>query len=198
MEYKLENIGEVIKGCRAKEYKYQKMVYENYRGFALKVVFRYIHKYQKAVDIVNDCFVKIFTHFETFVTAGSEEENRKLLMGYIKRVVINAAIDELRKRNLQEEREIVGIPAYVWDLPGKGDDAGQKLLYKQLIIFIKELPANYRIVFNMCVIDGYSHAEIAEKLQIPVGTSKSHLSRAKKVLQLKLKKSEEQAYAISR
>jgi RNA polymerase sigma-70 factor (ECF subfamily) len=77
-------------------------------------------------------------------------------------------------------------------------DADQQLLYKQLITLVKELPPSYRIVFNMYEIDGFSHPEIAEILRIPVGTSKSNLSRAKAILQNKIRKSEEINYAVLR
>ena len=192
----MENISRIIQGCICKEYKYQKMVYETYRGFALKIVFRYIYRYEKAVDVVTDGFVKLFYSFEKFVSAETEEDNRKILMGYIKKIMINASIDELRKGSMLPE--IGGIPEDVWGNTNKEDDADQKLLYKQIIILIKELPPSYRIIFNMYVIDGFNHLEIADILKIPVGTSKSNLSRARAMLQFTIKKLEEQNYAVSK
>jgi len=184
----LENISLIIKGCIAKNPSCQKMVYENYRGFALKTVFRYIYRYEKAVDTVNDGFVRLFNHFDRFKEAQTEEANRKLLMAYIKQIMVHGAIDELRKGSLLPE--IGGYPDYVLDSSSKEQEADQQLLYKQLIVFIKELPPIYRIVFNMYVIDGFNHLEIANLLNIPVGTSKSNLSRAKAMLQANIKKSE--------
>ena len=146
--------------------------------------------------MVNDGFVKLFNSFERFVSAETEEDNRKILMGYIKRIMINASIDELRKGSMLPE--IGGIPEDVWRNTNKEDDDDQKLLYKQIIILIKELPPSYRIIFNMYVIDGFNHLEIADILKIPVGTSKSNLSRARAMLQFTIKKLEEQDYAISR
>jgi RNA polymerase sigma-70 factor (ECF subfamily) len=87
--------------------------------------------------------------------------------------------------------ETGGIPEYVWDHTHKGDEADQLLLYKELIILIKELPPAYRVVFNMYVVDGYTHNEIAGLLNIPTGTSKSSLSRARELLQQSLKKIED-------
>ena len=192
----MENINRIIQGCICKEYKYQKMVYETYQGFALKTVFRYIYRYEKAVDVVNDGFVKLFNSFGKFVSAETEEDNRKILMGYIKKIMINASIDELRKGSMLPE--IGGIHEGVWRNTNKEDDADQKLLYKQIIILIKELPPSYRIIFNMYVIDGFNHLEIADILKIPVGTSKSNLSRARSMLQFTIKKLEEQNYAVSK
>ena len=170
------------------------MVYENYRGFALKIVFRYIYRYEKAVDVANDGFVKLFAAFNRFTTGETEEDNSKILIGYIKKIMVNASIDELRKSSMMPE--IGGIPEEVWGDTNKHDDADQKLLYKQIITLVKELPPSYRIVFNMYVIDGFNHFEIAEILKIPVGTSKSNLSRARGMLQLTIKKLEAQDYAI--
>ena len=172
------------------------MVYENYKGYALKIVFRYIYRYEKAVDVVNDGFAKFFKAFERFTAGETEEDNRKILMGYIKKIMVNTSIDELRRTNMSPE--IGGIPEEVWGDTNKDDDADQKLLYKQIIILVKELPPAYRIVFNMYVIDGYNHLEIADILKIPVGTSKSNLSRARAILQVSIKKMEEQDYAISK
>jgi len=192
----LENFNRIIQGCICKEYKYQKMVYENYRGFALKIVFRYIYRYEKALDVANDGFVKLFASFERFTAAEAEEDNKKILMGYIKKIMVNTSIDELRRGSMLPE--IGGIPEHVWGSTSKNDNADQNLLYKQIIILIKELPPSYRIVFNMYVIDGFNHLEIADILKIPVGTSKSNLSRARALLQLTIKKLEEQDYAISK
>ncbi len=110
--------------------------------------------------------------------------------------MINTAIDALRRGNMSPE--IGGIPEYVWGFTTKDQDADQQILFKQVISMIKELPPHYRIVFNMYEIDGYNHLEIAEILGIPVGTSKSNLSRAKSLLQAKIKKSEELNYAVFR
>lgn len=186
----MKNITIVIKGCVRKEHKYQKLVYEQYYGFALKIAFRYIYRYEKAVDIVNDGFVKLFQHFERFV-GGEEADSEKMLMGYIKRIMINCAIDELRKNKMAPE--IGGIPDYVWDISSKEQDADQLLLYKELITVVKNLPPQYRAVFNMYVIDGYNHIEIAAIMDISTGTSKSSLSRARVLIQNEIKKNENAA-----
>lgn len=185
----MENISRIIQGGIAKDHKYQKMVYDSYRGLAMKIVFRYIYAYEKAAIVVNDGFVKLFLNFERFVPADSEEENRKLLTGYITKIMVNTSIDALRKTSMSPE--IGGFPENIWDLTRAGDDADQGLLYKEIVCVIRGLPPRYRIVFNMYEIDGFSHPEIAELLQIPVGTSKSNLSRAKTLIQEKIKKIEQ-------
>lgn len=185
----MENITYIIKGCIEKKHKYQRIIYERYRGYALKIVFRYIYRYDRAVDVVNDGFVKLLRNFEKFELAGDEEDNEKILMGWLKAILVNTAIDELRKGNMLPE--IGGISEDVWEIKDTSHDPYQLLLYKDLAILIKELPPSYRIVFNLYVIDGYSHSEIADMLKIPPGTSKSNLSRARMILQKQVKKMEE-------
>jgi RNA polymerase sigma-70 factor (ECF subfamily) len=188
VENHLENINRILTGCFNREHKYQKMLYEKYYGFALKVVFRYIYRYDIAVDVANDGFIKFFTKIEQF-KAGNEADAEKMLMGYLKRIMINTAIDELRKGKMAPE--IGGIPDTVWDIPDNSENAEQMILYKELIVLIKELAPQYRAVFNLYIIDGYNHLEIADLLNIPVGTSKSCLSRARTLLQNNIKKTED-------
>lgn len=102
-------------------------------------------------------------------------------MGWMRRIMINTAIDELRKQNMMPE--IGALPEYIWEEPDKNGAADHLVLYKELITEIKKLPPSYRLVFNMYVIDGFSHNEIAEQLGISVGTSKSSLFKARIHLQ---------------
>jgi len=190
----LENIVCIINGCINKEHKYQKILYEQFRGFALKTVFRYIYRYEKAIDVVNDSFVKLFNHLPQF-EVGKEAECLKRFMGWLKKILINTCIDELRKGDMLPE--IGGIPDYVWEKED-GPQADQVALYNDLIALVKALPPMYRTVFNLYVIDGYTHTEIANLLKISVGTSKSTLSRARAILQNSIQKSEAKQYAQPR
>ena len=188
----MQDLLHIIRGCAEKKHKYQKIVYEHYYGFSLKTVFRYIYHYDKAALVVNDGFIKAFKNFENFKPENPEEAE-KILMGWLKRIMINTAIDELRKNKMLPE--IGGIPDHVFNLPDHSQDADRMVLYKELIIMIKELPATYRTIFNLYVLDGYSHIEIADIMNIAIGTSKSGLSRARALLQESIKKLEEVNYA---
>lgn len=163
------------------------MAYEKYYGFALKTVFRYIYRYEKAADVVNDGFLKVFLHFDKFL-GNADEEVEPLFMAWVKRIMINTAIDELRKTKMMPE--IGGIPDFVWQETSNNHNADRDLLYKDIIKMLKELPPMYRTIFNLYVIDGYSHLEISEILKISIGTSKSGLSRARVLLQASIKKTE--------
>ncbi len=185
----MENINHIVNGCINKEPKYQRLLYDRYRGFATKVVFRYIYRYENAVDVVTDGFVKAFNHFDQF-KRNEDEDVERLLMGWLKRIMVNCSIDELRRSKMLPE--IGGIPVDVWDVTDRNYDADQLLIYKELITLIKELPPNYRIVFNLYVLDGYAHTQIADMLKISISTSRSTLTRAKAFLQNLIKKMEEQ------
>lgn len=102
-------------------------------------------------------------------------------MGWMKRIMVNTAIDELRRQNLMPE--IGSMPDSIWEEPDRTQFADNMVLYKELISEVKKLPPSYRVVFNMYVIDGFTHQEIADRLGISVGTSKSSLSKARLHLQ---------------
>jgi RNA polymerase sigma factor (sigma-70 family) len=159
-------------------------MYEQYYGYALKIVFRYVYRYDKAVDVVNDGFVKIFRNMSRFVTDDYEHLEQRF-MGWLKKIMINCSIDELRRNSMIAE--IGGIPEHVWEVADRSHSADQSLLYKELISLVKKLPPAYRAVFNMVVIDGMTHHEVASLLDISVGTSKSNLSRARVLLQKNIK-----------
>jgi RNA polymerase sigma-70 factor (ECF subfamily) len=180
----LDNLRNIIDACAKNNNACQKLVYERFYGYALKIVFRYIYRYDRAVDVVNDGFVKIFRNMSRF-TCDEDANTDQRFMGWIKKIMINSAIDELRKNNMITE--IGGIPEHVWEVSDRSQSADQSLLYKELISVIKQLPPAYRSVFNMIVLDGMTHHEVADILGISVGTSKSNLSRARALLQKRIK-----------
>ena len=182
----LKFLDEIIAGCRENNHRDQKTLYERYYGYCLKIVFRYIFRYDKAVDVVNDGFVKVFGKLHTFHYDQSSKIEM-ILMGWMRTIMINTAIDRLRKDNFLPEIGIINEGAWIED---KSQSADQSLLYKDLINEVKKLPPTYRIVFNMYIIDGFTHQEIANQLKIAVGTSKSNLSKARGILQSYLKKAD--------
>lgn len=176
----MDNLGHLIDACAKNNSASQKLVYERYYGFALKTVFRYIYRYDKAVDTVNDGFVKVFRNIGRFLMDDPEHMEQRF-MGWMKKIMINTAIDELRKHNMIVE--IGGIPDHVWQTADHSLSPDQALLYKELVSLVKQLPPSYRAVFNMVVVDGWTHHEAADALGISVSTSKSNLSRARVILQ---------------
>lgn len=180
----MDNLQNIIDACAKNNSASQKLLYERYYGYALKIVFRYVYRYEKATDVVNDGFVKVFRNIGRFVTDDWEHGEQRF-MGWLKKIMINVAIDELRRNSMLVE--IGGIPDHVWESPDSSLSPDQSLLYKELIALVKQLPPAYRAVFNMVVIDGLTHHEVANLLDISVGTSKSNLSRARVLLQKHIK-----------
>jgi len=103
------------------------------------------------------------------------------MMGWMRMIMINTAIDHLRKNNFLPE--IGDISESIWLHEDKSQGSDHALMYKELVKEIKKLPPSYRTVFNLYVIDGFTHQEIANQLGISVGTSKSNLSKARVLLQ---------------
>ena len=165
----------------------QKALYEKYYGYCLKIVFRYIYRYEKAVDVVNDGFVKLFRKIHLF-KCEEASKTEFLFMGWLKTIMINTAIDQLRKDEFLPEIGLVDEGNWIEDRSAASDKA---LLYEDIIREIKKLPPAYRAVFNMYVIDGYSHQEVARQLGISVGTSKSNLCKARGILQTYIKTAEQ-------
>src|SRR2546421_6293257 len=130
----------------------QKRLYEHYFGYCLKTVFRYIYRYDQAIDVVNDGFIKIFRNISKFNYLQAPENIEMIFMGWIRRIMINTSIDHLRKNNFLPE--IGGFPDIAWQQEDKSQSSDQSLLYKDIIKEIKKLPPSYRTVFNMYVIDG--------------------------------------------
>lgn len=176
----MELLQNIINGCIENNQRDQKYLYEKYYGYCLKTVFRYIYRYDKAVDVVNDGFVKVFRNFSKFQFRDSENLEM-ILMGWMRTIMINTAIDHLRKNNFLPE--IGDISETIWLQEDKSQGSDHALMYKELVKEIKKLPPSYRTVFNLYVIDGFTHQEIANQLGISVGTSKSNLSKARVLLQ---------------
>ena len=185
----MEPLHAIINGCTQNNPRDQKYLYEKYYGYCLKVVFRYIYRYDKAVDVVNDGFVKIFRSFSRFEYKANESAEM-MLMGWMRTIMIHTAIDQLRKNNFLPE--IGDISETIWMHEDKSQTSDRLLLYKELVKEIKKLPPAYRTVFNMYVIDGMTHQEIADVLGISVGTSKSNLSKARVILQKIIKNNDQE------
>ena len=146
--------------------------------------------------MVNDGFVKVFLNFSKFqYTVGADLE--MILMGWMRRIMINTAIDFLRKNSFLPE--IGDLSEKIWMIEDRSGTSDQTILYKELIKEIKKLPPSYRAVFNLYIIDGFTHQEIAKQLGISVGTSKSNLSKARVLLQKFLRKDDQQVgYAATK
>ena len=160
----------------------QKVFYDKYLPYALRISYRYVHSFENAAHAANDAFVKIFKNFKNF-EIRDHEHVESMLLGWIRRIVINASIDYMGRESLLSNNGKVHLDNNNWEHKGTNNDGENQLVYKELIALIRKLSPAYKVVFNLYVIDGYTHQEIANMLGISVGTSKSNLSKARAFLQ---------------
>lgn len=186
MEFKIYRAKEeeLIKGCLRRDRNAQQQLYDLYSAKMYGLCYRYVRHAMEAEDILVTAFTKVFERIAQFKGEGSFE-------GWIRRIMVNEALTYLRKsRSMYLETELEQA-----DREPDYDRLGDHLEAEDLMKMIQELPAGYRLVFNMYAIDGYSHKEIAEHLGISENTSKSQLSRARVYLQKMLAESDPQAGA---
>jgi RNA polymerase sigma-70 factor (ECF subfamily) len=166
-------IEQLIHECSKNNTKAQEQVYRLLAPKLFSVCLKYSRNYEEAQDNLQESFLIIFDKINQYKNSGSFE-------GWAKRIVINYVLQQYRKQNVFE---IVSekIPAEE-ELEIDDDSISIEFLTK----IIQELPDRYRLVFNLYVLDGYSHKEISEMLGINIGTSKSNLARAKVILKTKI------------
>ncbi|MBI2282002.1 MAG: RNA polymerase sigma factor [Bacteroidetes bacterium] len=166
----------IIKGCINGDRKSQKELYKLYYSKMMNVCFRYAKNADDAQDLLQDGFVKVFSHLKSYDFKGSFE-------GWIRKIMVNTAIDFYRKNKgiyfIEDEDNFILETTRV----ESADSIYGKFGVDEIMNAIQQLSPVYKAVFNMYVIDGYQHKEIAEQLNISEGTSKSNLSKAKQNLQ---------------
>lgn len=152
------------------------MLYEGLFDYAMKISYRYIHQQEEAEELVHESFVKLFKHIDRFeIHRDGDIEAR--FKGWFKRIIVNTCIDQLRKVQLNIIHSENGMEyENINDPQESGLD---KMAYQEIIEAIRQLTPVYRTVFNLFVIEGFSHDEIAQTLGISIGSSKSNLSKAK-------------------
>lgn len=159
----------LLEGCLRKNRNSQRKLYEHFYGYGMNICLRYSRNREEALEILNDSFLKVFAKLDRYDSAYP-------FKGWFRRILINTAIDYHRTHQkypihleLSEIDPLVGSEPVMPVLSPQND----------MLPIIQQLPPAYRMVFNLYVMEGYKHHEIAEMLNISVGTSKSNLLRAK-------------------
>jgi len=166
------SLDQLIHDCKNNDTKAQEQLYRLFSSKLFAICLKYSRNYAEAEDNLQDGFLIIFDKIHQYNFKGSFE-------GWIKRIMINNVLQQYRKvsflelttENISEEPEV---------------EIDESVSLEFLMKIIQELPDRYRLVFNLYVIDGYSHNDIAEMLEISTGTSKSNLSRARMILKEKI------------
>ena len=167
-------LDELITGCKQQHAAAQEALYRKYSDVLFGICLKYSPGYAEAQDNLQDAFITIFSRIEQYEGKGSFE-------GWIKRITVNTVLQKYRKKRtfdiadesaLEDQEDEVAF--------------GPEVPLDYLLRIVQELPYRYRLVFNLYVLDGYSHKEIADMLDISDGTSKSNLARARGILKKKV------------
>lgn len=161
----------MIEGCLKGNIKSQRNLYDHFKGKMMAICRRYAADLTEAEDMLQEAFIKIFTNIGQYRFDGALE-------GWVRRIVVNTALEVLRKRLIR----FTDIDRETEELASPDTDVIAALSVGDLLKLICELPDGYRVVFNLYVIEGYDHNEIADLLGINPATSRSQLLKAKRVL----------------
>lgn len=161
----------ILAGCLKKQRASQHELYKLYYGYGMSVAIRYLEEESEALTVVNDAFLKVFKNIKQF-------DEAKPFKPWFRRIIVNTAINRIKKQ--AKYRKETGMDE-VNDIADREEILSQ-INYQELVALVQSLTASYRSVFNMYVIDGFRHDEIAKTLGISVSTSKSNLVRARRKL----------------
>ena len=168
-----------VEACALNNRGSQKILYNSFYGYAMAICDRYANKQEDAVEILNDGFLKVFKEIHHYRPAYADVVSS--FKGWLRKIMVYTAIDNFRKNH--KHKLVTQLDNIVFQLPTVHEDAIEKLSYEEIIRAVQELSPGYRTVFNLFIIEGMSHDEIAGQLGISNGTSKSNLSKARKQLQ---------------
>ena len=166
----------LIKACLKGDRSAQNKLYEQLAPKMFPVCLRYMGDREVAQDVLQDGFVTLFSKLDSYSGTGSFE-------GWARKIFVNTALMQLRRNDVLKESEDLEDAR---DISSPEPTVYQNLQLQELLALIEELPPGFRTVFNMYVIEGYSHKEIAEELGISENTSRSQLQRARALLQKKI------------
>jgi RNA polymerase sigma factor (sigma-70 family) len=169
-------IQELIAGCKKKDRKCQKGLYQIFYSYAMRMCIRYANDKEEAIELVNDGFMRVFININRY-------EDTRPFKSWLSTIMINTSIDHYRKQIKRIEMEELNAR---YDIEDR-ESILSHIHYEDLINLVQKLSVAYRTVFNLFAIDGYTHEEISSMLCISVGTSKSNLFKAREQLKKMLK-----------
>lgn len=167
------SLDQLIINCKKNDTKAQSQLYKLFSSKLFSICLKYSRSYAEAEDNLQDTFITVFKKIDQYNNKGSFE-------GWIKRITINTALQRYREKGvfkIVNEENIKDVSVEIED---------NAVSIDFLLKIIQELPDRYRLVFNLYVLDGYSHKEVAKMMNITTGTSKSNLARARLILKEKV------------
>lgn len=172
----VEKLKEIVQGCIKNDRNKQSELYQVFSAKMYGICLRYSANADDAQDLLQEGFVKVFESIRHFKWKGSLE-------GWMRRVFVNLALDKYRSRITHLSVDELGDAQDITDQEASALD---HMSEKEIMQLVQQLPDQYRMVFNLYVVEGHSHHEIAQALQIGVSTSRSNLARAKVLLKEKI------------
>ena len=175
----------IIEQCRKKNRHAQRILFETHYKKMMPVCLRYLKSEEDSLEVINTAFLKVFDKLHQYKSEGSLES-------WIKRIVINCTIDFVRSNKTYKDNFIHTNEFHLYGEPREEDvlieevDVQSEISKEEILDMVAKLPPATRVVFNLYVIDEFSHQQICEKLKISIGTSKWHLSNARKLLKEKV------------
>lgn len=179
-----DDIKYIVQECLAGKRQAQEKLYAMFSAKMFGICLRYCKNYDEAKDILQEGFLKVFSKLGQFSFSGSFE-------GWVRRIIVNTAIEKLRVQS-----RTVSLDYAPESYEEVDDDELPMVSASEMLSMIQELPAQYKMVFNLYVFEKLQHKEIAEMLGITEGGSKSNLSRARAILQEKVKSKVERKIRI--
>ena len=168
-----------IERCALNNRESQKKLYTSFYGYAMAVCDRYTNNQDDAVEILNDGFLKVFKEVYRYKPAYTDVVSS--FKGWLRKIMVYTAIDHFRKNH--KHQFTTDLDNGVVQVASHAEDALDRISYEEIIRSIQDLTPGYRTVFNLFIIEGFTHEEISDKLGISIGTSKSNLAKARRQLQ---------------
>jgi RNA polymerase sigma-70 factor (ECF subfamily) len=172
-----ENLKEILDGCRNDDRKAQEKLYRNYYRAMMSLCLRYTKNEEDALEVLNTGFLKIYKNIHRYDAAKAG------LFTWMRTIIVNSCLDFIKSKQAQSQTGELNNSIEVEIQP----EAISKMKANELLRIIRELPPATQAVFNLYVTEGYNHKEIGKLMNISEGTSKWHLSEARKILQRKIR-----------
>ena len=164
---------QLIEGCINGDRRAQKALYDKYSRRMMAVCQRYLKDIEDARDLMQEGFIKLYSNINKYSGEGSFD-------GWVRKIFVNCALERLRQNDILKYADDISDNYYA-DIPDEGTTSD--ISSEEIMMYVRSLPDGFRTVFNMFAIEGYSHKEIGEELNISESTSRSQYMRARNMLQ---------------
>jgi RNA polymerase sigma-70 factor (ECF subfamily) len=174
-----EELKLAIEGCVSNDRLSQKKIYTSFYNYAMSICSIYTNSYEDSVEILNDGFLKVFKEIYRYQPAYAD--HIQSFKGWLRKIMLYTGIDHFRKNRKHRFKKDLDNEADVLSAPY--EDALDRISHNEILRSMQKLTPGYRVIFNLFIIEEFSHEEISHRLGISIGTSKSNLARGRKQLQ---------------